>query len=147
VTALHLLLLAHALSTVMMAGLIWFVQHVHYPLMAMVGADGFPAYEREHQRRTGHVVAPLMLVEASTAVALVVLLPDGPPRLLAWSGLVLVVAIWLSTWRLQVPCHRHLEAGADERVIRRLVATNRLRTAAWSVRAVVALVLLADLGS
>ena len=31
------LLLVHAASTLFMAGVIWFVQVVHYPLMASVG--------------------------------------------------------------------------------------------------------------
>jgi hypothetical protein len=40
---------------------------VHYPLFKMVGHEGFPEYERCHQQRTTVVVAPLMLLEATTA--------------------------------------------------------------------------------
>ena len=62
----------HAAATLYMTGLIWFVQVVHYPLMARVGGGGFAAYEAAHTNRTAWVVGPAMLAEAGTAVALVV---------------------------------------------------------------------------
>ena len=76
---MDVLLALHALATVTIAGLIWFVQLVHYPLFPLVGASDFVRYEREHTRRVTWIVAPLMILEAITAVALV-LLVDDPPR-------------------------------------------------------------------
>ncbi len=55
-----------------MVGVIWFVQVVHYPLFSRVGDSGFAAYSGAHSRLTGFVVGPPMLVEAATAVALVI---------------------------------------------------------------------------
>jgi hypothetical protein len=49
------------------------------------------------------------------------------------SGL-LVIVVWLSTFLLQVPIHHRLEAGKDDKRIQRLVATNWIRTAAWSLK-------------
>ena len=43
---MSLLPIVHVLATWFMTGVIWFVQVVHYPLMARVGAEGFAAYER-----------------------------------------------------------------------------------------------------
>ncbi|MFN3167659.1 MAG: hypothetical protein ACE37H_11405 [Phycisphaeraceae bacterium] len=137
------ILLLHAFATLYMAGLIWFVQLVHYPLMAAVGRDGYADYQRLHERRTGWAVGPAMLVELSTAIAVVLLRPDAVAPWLAWLGLALVVLIWLSTALLQVPCHKRLGKGFDEHAHRRLVATNWLRTALWSARGVVALAMLA----
>ena len=56
------ILLIQAAATLAMVGLIWFVQIVHYPLMAQVGRDSFAHYEASHTARTTWVVAPLMLV-------------------------------------------------------------------------------------
>ncbi|MHC4958884.1 MAG: hypothetical protein ACYTGN_10965 [Planctomycetota bacterium] len=128
----------HAGATLYMAGLIWFVQVVHYPLFAAVGRDGFQRYEGEHTRLTGWVVGPPMILELVTSVLLALLQP-GP---LTWTGLALVVVIWLSTALLQMPAHRKLMAGFDASVQQRLVKTNWLRTAAWSARGVLALLLL-----
>ena len=47
----------------------------------------------------------------------------------------LVAIVWLSTFVLQVPIHNRLKSGKDERLIRRLVATNWVRTIAWSLKA------------
>lgn len=133
---------AHAAATGVMTGLIWFVQVVHYPLLARVGAASFVEYERAHVRRTTWVVAPAVLVEAATAIVLPFVSPTQPGRVLAWSGLALLAAVWMSTARLQVPCHRKLARGFDADVARRLVATNWIRTVCWSLRLLIALGLL-----
>ena len=88
-----LLLLAHAAATLFMVGVIWFVQVVHYPLFARVGRPGFATYSGSHSRLTGLVVGPPMLVEAATAVVLVVWTPPGISVPLIWTGLVLVAGI------------------------------------------------------
>ncbi len=135
------LLELHTASTLLLAGLIWTIQLVHYPLFARVGADAFPAYQQQHARRITWLVGPLMAAEAGAAVALFLLL-DGPRlRLLAALGLLLVILIWVSTALLQVPCHARLRRGFDPRAWRRLVGTNWIRTVAWSVRGVLALLL------
>ena len=120
------LLFVHAAMTLFMVGVIWFVQIVHYPLFHRVGEAGFAEYERQHTRRTGYVLAVPMLVEFATAVALAWRFGG----VLAWSGFLLLMAIWLSTWLWQVPAHRRLEQGFDDATHRRLVRTNWARTVA-----------------
>jgi len=135
------LLNTHAACTLMMTGLIWMVQLVHYPLFARVGAEGFTRYQREHTRRITWVVGPLMAAEGLTALSLLVL---GGPSLRgpALAGLALLAIIWASTALLQVPCHERLSQGRDAAILARLVRTNWIRTAAWSIRGVLALVML-----
>ncbi len=134
---MRLLLPLQLLSTLAMFGLIWFVQVVHYPLFLQVGAANFPGYEAAHANRTTYVVAPLMLLELATS--LVLLLPSMRPSFIsassAWMGAALVGVIWLSTAFLQVPLHNRLQAGYSAELIGRLVATNWIRTAAWTWRA------------
>ena len=48
---------------------------------------------------------------------------------------VLVLIVWFSTFVLQVPIHNQLKTGKEDREIRRLVTTNWIRTAAWSLKA------------
>lgn len=128
--ALQAVAAAHLAATLFMVGVIWFVQAVHYPLMA-----GLPAtYARDHAQRTGRLLGPVMLCELLTAAALAWALPDGA-RL---AGLALLLAIWASTWGVQVPCHRRLAAGFDPDAHRRLVATNWARTALWTARGALA---------
>lgn len=138
-STLDLIYLLHAAATWYMVGLIWFVQLVHYPGFASVGEEAFVTYTRTHVSRTAWAVGPPMLVEAATAAAIVAL---GPPSTLAWVALGLLALIWASTAVLQVPAHSQLNEAHDAPTIRRLVRTNWLRTAAWSARGVLALVLL-----
>ncbi len=121
-------------STMAMVGLIWFVQLVHYPLFAKVGAAGFAEYERLHQTRTTWVVAPLMLTEAVTAVGWIWLRPAAVPALAAVAGALLVGVLWLSTYWWQIPAHRRLTESFDPLTHQRLVRSNWLRTAVWTAR-------------
>lgn len=127
-----------------MTGLIWFVQIVHYPLFAKVGAAAFKDYEHDHQRKTTWVVAPVMLIEAAAATILVVPLFSVADSRLAWLGLALLAVVWLSTFLVQVPLHAALERAPSRETMDRLVLTNWVRTAAWTARAVVAGLMLAS---
>ena len=127
----------HAVSTWFMLGVIWFVQGVHYPLMAASAGSRTSAYAREHQRRTAYVVLVPMLTELSTCVWLTL----GPWRqsATAWAGLTLLGIAWASTFFLQLPAHRQLAHEFNPRVHRKLVRSNWLRTIAWTVRGILLL--------
>ena len=75
-----LLFLAHLGTTLLMVGVIWIVQVVHYPLFSGVGTDGWAAYEAAHQSRITLIVGPLMLAELATAVWLVFARPAAASR-------------------------------------------------------------------
>lgn len=137
---MKLILIIHVFSTLFMVGLIWFVQVVHYPLFANVGSEQFKTYEERHQRLTTWVVGPAMLVELATAVMLLKYLPTES-TLLAWIGLGLVVLLWLSTALLSVPAHHSLTIAYSTAAYQKLVATNWIRTIAWTVRGILVLVL------
>ena len=128
-----------ALSACAMAGIVWFVQVVHYPLFAEVGETAWRTYHAQHTRRTGWVVAPLMIAELGSAA---VLAADGTT--LAIAGVVLAAVTWAATFALAVPDHGRLEHGFDASAARRLVTAGWLRTAAWTAHAGVALALLAQ---
>ncbi len=133
------LLLLHLAATLFMVGLIWFVQVVHYPLMACAGRGEFVAYEREHTRRTAWVVAPPMLIELATGILLLWVRPSGVSLIEALGGVGLLGVVWISTQFIQIPCHDRLSRQFDPLIHRRLVSTNWLRTAAWSLRGLLVL--------
>ncbi len=136
------LLTVHLLATAGMMGLIWFVQLVHYPLFDQVGPEGFAEYEAAHQRRTTWVVGPLMALEGVTALVIAAGLRHEVGVVLPLIGLGLLAAIHLSTVALQVPAHTALSAGYDRAIVRRLVGTNWIRTCGWTLRTVVAALML-----
>jgi hypothetical protein len=128
-------------STLYLLGLIWCIQVVHYPLMDSVARDGFREFHRRHGFRVSLVVVAPMLAELVSAAALAVSVPDGVDSAVTVIGVVLVIVIWISTFVIQVPLHRRLAQGFDSVAHRRLVTSNWFRTAAWSLRAIVATVI------
>ncbi|MCA9282656.1 MAG: hypothetical protein H6812_07935 [Phycisphaeraceae bacterium] len=131
-----------AIATLLMTGVIWFVQVVHYPLMRLVGEAEWVAYERNHQRRISFIVIPLMMIELTSATLLAFAPLTERLDQLNKAAFGLLIVVWLSTFLVQVPLHRRLERGYNERSIRLLVSTNWVRTIAWSCRAWLCLVVL-----
>jgi hypothetical protein len=127
------LLLANLCATLFMTGVAWFVQVVHYPLFDLVGREAFGTYHERHSTLTTRVVLVPMTVELLTSAALLIERPQGVGPSAVWTGLALAAATWASTALVQVPQHREL----DHTRVRRLVAQNWPRTAAWTAHAVV----------
>ena len=142
----------HLWTTFAMVGLIWFVQIVHYPLFALLPSSGSKAaevagmsrsvardYHDENLRRTRPIVLVPMLVEAASAAWLAFDPPAAVGRGAAIAGLSLVAIVVLSTALVQVPLHESLRRGdAPAETVNRLVRSTRIRTAAWTARAILA---------
>lgn len=130
----NLVFLAHAGTTLYLVGVIWLVQFLVYPSMAHAGADEYATYHQTHTSRITPIVAPAMLVELLTAIYFVFVPPEAIDRRYFWLGLLLVLIIWASTFFLQVPLHDKLAKSFDRDAQARLVLTNWIRTAAWTLR-------------
>ena len=112
--------------------LIWLVQLIIYPGFHRISQDAVAAYHRWYVLRISSVELPLMVGELILTIWWV--LSDTYASVSLSAG-VLIVIVWLSTFVLQVPIHNRLKAGKDDKRIQRLVATNWIRTAAWSLKA------------
>jgi hypothetical protein len=144
--ASELLVIAHVASVLVLVGVIWTVQVVHYPLMALVGEDRFPAYEAAHAPRMAAVVMLPWTVQGVTTVGLLLSRPPGVPGALLLAAVVAAAVPVLVTVVASVPAHERLSHGFDATVHRRLVRTNWLRTAAWTAHAPVAVAIMLTAG-
>jgi hypothetical protein len=131
-----LVLLSNLAATLILVGVIWFVQVVHYPLYTRINPDAFPNYEVAHVNLVTMVVGPAMFIEAITALLLLVSPPENIPFWLLLVGLALVGVIWAVTVFVNVPQHNALSYSFDENTHRMLVLTNWVRTIAWSLRGI-----------
>lgn len=127
--------LIQVVSTWYMTGLIWFVQISHYPLMNYVRGPDYVEFQKAHMKRTSLAVGPMMAAEALTGAALLYMRPAFLPFSMALLLFCALLLIWISTALLQVPCHLKLERGFNALIHRRLVASNWIRTALWTIRA------------
>jgi len=133
-----IIFISHVFTTIFMTGIVWFVQIVHYPLFRAIGSDRFTAYERQHVKFAGYVIAPVMLIELLTGITLIIIEESS----LFWINLGLLGLIWLSTLFIQVPLHRRLSQDYSLSMISDLVGTNWIRTILWTARSMILLLIL-----
>jgi len=121
---------ANRLASFGLVVLIWLVQVVIYPAFAEISPDRFARWHAGYTRAVTSIVAPLMLGQVVLLVWHLVVRPSLQGFLAA--GMVAVA--WIATFALAVPAHDKLQAtGLDRVVVARLVATNWIRTFAWTL--------------
>lgn len=132
-----IVLVVSAAATWAMVGLIWMVQLVHYPMLAVYSAAAPVTAAADHQRRISWVVGPLMAAEGVTSLMLLVERPDTMPAWSAWFAAGWLGVALVSTVLVQVPLHARLAEQHDHEAARRLVTSNWVRTVAWTLRGLV----------
>ena len=125
-----------------MGGLIWTMQVLNYPLLALIDASSVPRYEQAHNRRFIWLVGPGVAVALASAVVMLGWRPSAVPLAVPVVYLVLLAVIVVSTARQGAPSHVLLARQFDLEVHARLVRTNWIRTAAWTALGVLDLVAL-----
>ena len=141
------LLWAHAAATTGLAGLVWVVQVVVYPAFRAAGPTAaWPAVHAHHTRAMASVVTLPWAVQGATLAALLLRRPDGVPLGLLLVAGVLAATTVVVTGACSVPLHGRLGGGYDAVLTDRLIATNWLRTLAWTGGAACALTM-AGLGA
>lgn len=117
-------------TSLMMTGLIWLVQVVHYPSFHHVDQAQFRQFSTFHTQNITYIVMPLMALELLSSLVVVIRNPDA----LNLSVIALLAVIWLSTALLSVPCHNQLAHGYNAEVVDHLIRTNWIRTIAWTIK-------------
>ena len=113
-----------------MCMLIWLVQLVVYPAFRVVEEERFTHWHHAYMRTISFIVIPLMTAQAG----LVAIRCATHPNTTTLLTLLALVGAWITTFAFSVPCHNKLQAdGKDDAAISRLIATNWIRTAAWTV--------------
>ena len=133
---------AQVVGSVGMFGVIWVMQVVHYPLMRFASGEQFARFETAHRTRISWVVGPLMLIEGVCVLAFLFAPPAGLPGWLPWAGAGAEAIAIGTTAFVSAPLHERLNAHFDTATLDRLIATNWIRTIAWTARAAVAIAML-----
>ena len=108
--------------------LIWLVQTIIYPSFHHINKEVFKTWHISYTRAISSIVSPLMLLQAGLELYQA---SAGGPR---WWRILLIVAIFYTTFVFSVPCHKELQSnGKKTAVIERLVQTNWLRTLLWTL--------------
>ncbi len=132
------LVAVHLAATGFMAGLIWTIHVVHYPLFALVN-EPYRPFQEAHMARVSRLLVVPWGIEVLTAVAVAIAAPAGAARLLAITGLALVGLILALTAFGAAPIHGRLVDRFDPDLLRSLLRVDLVRAAVWTGRLAVAL--------
>jgi hypothetical protein len=124
--------------SVALAAVLWTVQLVIYPAFRWIDPSRFTRWHRGYTPAITVIVAPLILGQLAVVLAGVV---AGPPPHSPWLlvELVACAVAWVVTFAVSVPIHRQLQDRHLPDQIDRLIRTNWIRTAAWTLAAIASL--------
>ena len=125
----------HLISTSMMVAIIWIVQILHYPTFKLIDQKKYEEFQDFHMKRISYIIIPIMLVELSSGV--IVLILDSSLYTLFAASLMLLIFIWILTALLFSKVHAYLLKGYDEDSINKLIDLNWIRTIFWTVRLII----------
>lgn len=128
---LEKLLVLEWISCLLLTGLIWTIQLVHYPSFQYIDQNRFIDFEKFHTKTISYIVVPLMLLELFSGSIHVFYSENGAYQLFNYLMLIL---IWISTFLLSVPIHQKLNKGFSADLIEKLIITNWPRTILWTLR-------------
>ena len=136
---MELIFITHLFTSLLMIGLCWFVQIVHYPLFHQIKLEEFSKYERKNVV-TGFITVPLMTIELTTGLYLL----WTNPSFIYLLNIGLLGLIGLSTMFYQVPIHLKLMKAPSKTLINKLILTNWIRTISWTIRLIILALILSQ---
>lgn len=109
--------------------LIWLVQIIIYPSMHSWDQSAFSEIHKRYSLKISLIVGPLILAQTFLAVRQLI----TTPGLISMVQLLLIVSVLAVTALISVPLHQRLSGGYQAHDVDRLIHTNWLRTAGWSL--------------
>ena len=132
----RLLVIVHLAASLFMVGLIWTIQYAHYPLFAYVGETTYTSFQAEHVERIGRLLIFPWLTEGMTLIGILAIAFIGKRKelrvLAVINGVAMAIVLVLSGF-WSAPAHAKLADGFDESVHQQLMTVNLIRTFAWTV--------------
>lgn len=126
----------HFLLCIAMTATVWFMQVVHYPLMAYADPARWTDFAEKRRMWTTMITYPLMAFEALTGFTLILLATQSPTYPYLAVSLILLVALIVYTFMYLNPQLKNLTGPLDEAGHKRFLKLHWIRTAGWSLRLV-----------
>lgn len=127
---MNVLIFVHLSFCLLMTGVIWIVQIVHYPTFRFIDNQKFTLFSAFHAKYISFIVMPLMLIEILTATILALQYPENKIII----NLTLLIITWLFTFFISVPLHTKLQKERSPNSIEKLIISNWPRTILWTFR-------------
>ncbi|MEX1062304.1 MAG: hypothetical protein WEC12_01765 [Balneolaceae bacterium] len=137
--------LLNTACSLILTGIIWFMQIVYYPVLPRLYRAEFKRHHRFIVSRSVFIAGPFMAGELISSIYLA----SNAEQFFLYhlGGLIIVAILWLSTFFIQLPAHFRLNKGYNEEFVKKLTDTNWLRTILWSAKSLISLQALFQLTS
>ena len=135
------LLIIHAVASIWMTSLIWVIQLVHYPFFQYVDQQQQRKAANFHTSRIVWCVLPAMIIELITLC--LYMINSSQINWLEFTMCGLLIAIWATTFLIQVPQHQAMSIGYNKTLINQLVNKNWSRTICWTLKTIIVILILA----
>ena len=120
-------------TNLIMLGVSLITHFVTYPSFKLIKSSIFSQYHRSYTNRMLFIVAPIMALELSSTLLLVILF-DTINNYTALSLLITLIIIWLLTFFNIVPLHNKLSIKYNNELNKKLIRYNGLRTCLWTIK-------------
>ena len=136
------MLLSNALTgnlcaSVLMTGMVSFIQFVQYPLLNHISSYDFSCYFKKYISRISWVIYPIVILEIIFATSLAFLPLKAKLQFPILITYILLALITMNTFLIQTPLVQKLRFSFDEVLLSKIMFYNRLRLYSSALRTLV----------
>ena len=114
-----------------LVGIIIITQIISYPLFLKVSESSFADYYNTYKNRITIIVIPFMVTELLLTLYIYLYSPNN---IFFQISTFILILIWLSTFFIQVPIHNKISIKLEDKMIKKLISTNWIRTFLWILK-------------
>lgn len=134
-------LLFNLISTLLIAGILWFVQLVHYPLFNEMPAKNMVNYGYYHMQKISGIINLLFIIDFITIVFLLLLVNSDLSATLMLINISIFLFIVILTRITFLPIYQQISKNPNSILITKLINLNWIRTLVWSLKVIFMLII------
>lgn len=134
---LSIALTGNLCASVLMTGMISFIQFVQYPLLKHISSHDFSCYFKKYISRISWIIYPIVILEIIFATSLAFLPLQSKLQFPILITYILLALITMNTFLIQTPMVQKLRFSFDEVLLSKIMFYNRLRLYSSALRTLV----------
>ena len=134
---LSIALTGNLCASVLMTGMVSFIQFVQYPLLNHISSYDFSCYFKKYISRISWVIYPIVILEIIFATSLAFLPLKSKLQFPILITYILLALITMNSFLIQTPLLQKLRFSFDEVLLSKIMFYNRLRLFSSAMRTLV----------
>jgi hypothetical protein len=134
---LSIALTGNLCASVLMTGIVSFIQFIQYPLLTHVSSFDFSCYFKKYISRIAWIIYPMIFIEICFATWLSFLPLHANLQIPILITYILLALIALNTFLIQTPLLQKLQLSFDKTLLSKIMFYNRVRLISSALRTIV----------